>query len=91
LIPPVPPLHTAGESETVRVAEAVTGHAAATVAFGTEAPFLAERGVETIVLGPGDIDQAHQPDEFISIERLVKMVGVVRRFIEHFCCHASVI
>lgn len=91
LMQPVPALHTAKESETVRLAEALTGSDAATVAFATEAPFLAELGVETVVLGPGHIDQAHQPDEFISIDRMVKMVGILRSFIEHFCCHARVI
>jgi acetylornithine deacetylase len=91
LMQAVPPLHTSAEAEMVRVAEALTGTRAATVAFGTEAPFLTALGVETIVLGPGDIDQAHQPDEFVSVARMVEMVAILGRFIEHFCCHARIV
>ena len=43
----------------------LTGHSAKAVAFATEAPFLQQLGMDTIVMGPGSIDQAHQPDEFM--------------------------
>jgi len=38
------------------------------VAFGTEAPFYNQIGLETTVMGPGGIKQAHQPDEFIEMK-----------------------
>src|SRR5690606_12036469 len=69
--PPVPPSHSpeppvsAGRaSDLVAVCEGVTGHSAEAVAFATEAPYLHDLGMDVVVLGPGDIDQAHQPDEF---------------------------
>jgi acetylornithine deacetylase len=40
------------------------------VNYGTEAGMFAEAGIDTVVLGPGDIRQAHQPDEFIEISQL---------------------
>lgn len=41
------------------------------VGFGTEAGFFHDRlNIPTIVCGPGDIDQAHKPDEFIDIAQL---------------------
>ena len=38
--------------------------------FWTEAALLSERGVDAVVLGPGDIAQAHAPDEWVSLEQL---------------------
>ena len=42
------------------------------VRFATDAAvFLPALGVPTLILGPGDPDLAHQPDEFIEIEKMV--------------------
>jgi acetylornithine deacetylase len=41
--------------------------------------------METLVLGPGDIDQAHQTNEFVDISRLAPMKKVVQQLIEQFC------
>ncbi|WP_406828334.1 acetylornithine deacetylase [Microbulbifer sp. ARAS458-1] len=73
------------QSELVQVAEQLTGHSAASVAFATEAPFLQKLGMQTIVLGPGDIDQAHQPDEYLGLERIDPMVEVLKGMIGRFC------
>ncbi len=42
----------------------------AKVSFGTEAGHYHHAGVPTIVCGPGDIEQAHKPDEFISLDQV---------------------
>ena len=73
------------DSELVRVAEKLTGHAAQAVAFGTEAPYLQQLGCETIVLGPGDIACAHQPGEFLELARLEPTVRLLRQLIQHYC------
>jgi len=55
----------------VRTACAVLGQAQPDVVFfGCDASKLAARGVPVIVLGPGDIAQAHTVDEFISLADL---------------------
>ena len=72
-------------SELVKAAEQLTGHSAESVAFATEAPFLQKMGMQTIVLGPGDIDQAHQPDEYLGMERIAPMVEILRGMIGRFC------
>ncbi|MBB3062081.1 acetylornithine deacetylase [Microbulbifer rhizosphaerae] len=72
-------------SQLVKVAETLTGHSAESVAFGTEAPYFKSMGIETIVLGPGDIDQAHQPDEYLGQERIAPMVEILRGLIAKFC------
>ena len=71
--------------ELVRAAEQLTGHTAEAVAFGTEAPFLQELGTETVVLGPGDIAQAHQPDEFLALERIQPSIALLQELIRRFC------
>ena len=40
------------------------------VAFGTEAGYFQGLGIPTVVCGPGNIAQAHQPDEFVALEQL---------------------
>ncbi|WP_237057219.1 acetylornithine deacetylase [Microbulbifer sediminum] len=72
-------------SELVAAAEKLTGHSAGSVAFATEAPFFREMGMDTIVLGPGDIDQAHQPDEYLGLDRIEPMLDVLRGLIARFC------
>ena len=81
----IPAMETAADAEIVRVTETLTGHPAGSAAFGTEAPYLNRLGAETIVLGPGDIDQAHQPDEFLGLERIPPMIGLLRNMVRHFC------
>ncbi|MFP4207997.1 MAG: acetylornithine deacetylase [Wenzhouxiangella sp.] len=53
------------------------------VAFATEAGSFQRAGIASVVCGPGSIDQAHQPDEFIEIaelERCERMLeGIVER------------
>jgi len=72
-------------SELVRACEKLTGHSAESVAFATEAPFLQSLGMETLVLGPGSINQAHQPDEYIAIDQLAPSVDILSGLIKRFC------
>lgn len=83
----VAPFEEPACSELVKLAEKLTGHTAQSVAFATEAPFLQNLGAQTIVMGPGSIDQAHQADEFIALEQINPAITVLRGFIEHFCLH----
>ncbi|MNQ05155.1 Acetylornithine deacetylase [compost metagenome] len=89
LFPGVPPFEQAADSELVRLAERLTGTAAEAVAFGTEAPYLQQLGCETIVLGPGDIACAHQPDEYLDLSRIAPCVELLRGLIGHYCLDAQ--
>ncbi len=80
-----PPLHTDATSALVREAQRLTGHAPEAVAFGTEGPYFTELGMETLILGPGDIAQAHQPDEYLAMDRLRPTVDILAGLIEKFC------
>ena len=72
-------------SELVRVAEKLSGHTAESVAFATEASFLKNMGMETIVMGPGSIDQAHQPNEYIDQSQITPAIDIVKSLIRQFC------
>ncbi len=81
----IPAMETPAEAAIVQATEQLTGQRAGAVAFGTEGPFLQQMGVETVILGPGDIDQAHQPNEFLTIERIDPMIGLLKSLVERFC------
>ena len=81
----VEPMLTRGESELIKAAEAMTGQQAGAVSYATEAPFLTSLGMDVVVLGPGSIDQAHQPDEFVPLEQIQPTVDIIRKLIKKFC------
>ncbi|WP_259780710.1 acetylornithine deacetylase [Aestuariispira ectoiniformans] len=53
------------------------------VPYGTEAGQFQEVGFSTVVCGPGSIDQAHQPDEFIKISQVEEGEAFLRKLIDH--------
>ena len=53
------------------------------VAYGTEAGLFQKAGYSTIVCGPGSIDQAHKPNEFIEISQIEKCAEFVEKLIQH--------
>lgn len=81
----VPPFEQAEHSRLVALCEQMTGHSAEGVAFATEAPFLQSLGMETLVLGPGSINQAHQPDEFLALSQIEPMVDILSGLIRRCC------
>ncbi len=48
------------------------------VSYGTEAGLFSEIGIETIVCGPGSIEQAHRPDEFVEISQLEATIALLQ-------------
>lgn len=88
LVEPVPPFETPRDAELVKICERLTGVSAEAVAFATEAPFMTALGMETIVMGAGSIDQAHQPNEFLASDQIDKMSKVLQQLIHHYCIDA---
>jgi acetylornithine deacetylase len=66
-----PPLKGAPADLLSRVRRWCGGEPPNKTAFGTEAGLFAEAGFPSIVCGPGNIRQAHRPDEYVEIEQLV--------------------
>jgi len=67
-----PALDTPPDAEVVELAGALTGNRKPIkVGYGSEAGLFSGRlGIPTVVCGPGSIDQAHKPDEFVALEQL---------------------
>ncbi len=66
-----PGLDTEDDSEITRLVAAMTGaNGTAKVSFGTEGGLFQAAGIPTVVCGPGSIEQAHKPDEFIDLEQI---------------------
>ncbi len=64
------------------LAKALTGHNSTdVVAYAAEAGQFQEAGFDTVVCGPGSIDQAHQADEYVSIDQLGECTKFLRRLI----------
>ncbi len=79
------PLFTDPGSDFVRELLAITGcPASRTVGYGTDGGFFSEIK-RRVVLGPGDICQAHTDDEWISLEQLQRGTDVYRTLIERWC------
>ena len=81
----VPAFSTDENSALLKTAEKLTGHAGISVGFGTEGPFLQKLGMDTIIMGPGNIDQAHQPDEYMSTNMIEPCIDVLQKMINHHC------
>ena len=71
-------LEPASESEARDICAALTGSAQTdVVSFGTEAGLYQEMGMSTVVCGPGSIEQAHKPDEYIEIAELGRCLNML--------------
>jgi acetylornithine deacetylase len=61
------------DDPVTRLAQRLSGEKGTTlVAFGTEAGLFKNAGIPTVVCGPGHIAQAHQPDEYASLDQLAR-------------------
>ncbi|WP_282095332.1 acetylornithine deacetylase [Epibacterium ulvae] len=59
------------------------------VSFLTEAGLFQQRGYPTVVCGPGDIAQAHQPNEFITLDQVSKGADFMARLVADLCADAQ--
>ena len=76
---------TSPDSTLVTMLAELTGNNPGTVAFGTEAVQVSQLGAEAVVLGPGDIREAHRTGEFVPIAELEACVNVLQQTIERLC------
>ena len=68
------------ENEAREIALALTGgNGAGLVPFGTEAGIFQAMGMQAVICGPGSIEQAHKPDEFIALDQLAQGIGFLER------------
>lgn len=84
LYEPIPGYECEHNAQVVQVVEKLLGEKAETVNYCTEAPFIQEL-CPTLVLGPGSIEQAHQPDEFLETKYIEPTRNLLEKLIRHFC------
>ncbi len=83
----MPGLEMNVDDEVVTFVKALAGrNDHAKVAFGTEAGLFKDRaGIPAVVCGPGSIDQAHKPNEFISLEQVAAGEAFLERLMDRVC------
>ena len=69
--------------------EALCGCSAKTALFATEAPYLSQLGLETLVLGAGDIRVAHQPDEYVTMAGIERATDLYADLIRRYCTETA--
>jgi acetylornithine deacetylase len=85
MYPTAPAFACRDEQNILALAEQLTGKKFQSANYATEAPFINQLGCDTIVLGPGSINQAHQPDEYISLDYVNPTVHILQQMINKVC------
>ncbi|MBI3452895.1 MAG: acetylornithine deacetylase [Rhodospirillales bacterium] len=84
-----PGLATSEDAEIAVLAKAASGeNSTGKVAFGCEAGLFEQAGIPTIICGPGNIDQAHKPDEFIALDQVARCEAFLLRLVERLAARA---
>lgn len=82
----VPPLAQEEDGAAEALVRRLTGaNESAAVSFATEGGLFQRAGLSTVVCGPGSIDQAHQPDEYIELEQIEACIAFMRRLADWAC------
>lgn len=80
------PLSTGEESAIVALTKVLSSSTrTGKVAYGTEAGYFDRIGIPTVVCGPGSIEQAHRPNEFIEIAQLEAYAGFLANLGRKLC------
>jgi acetylornithine deacetylase len=73
---------TSPDSQLIELLEELTGIESGTVAFGTEGAQMMLLGSEVVVIGPGDIREAHRTGEFVPVDELERCAQILKQAIE---------
>jgi len=76
---------TAPDSPLIRLLEKETGLESGTVAFGTEAAQMMALGSESVVIGPGNIREAHRTGEFVPVDELERCAKILQTVVKQLC------
>lgn len=79
------PFVTAADSPIVQAASRLSGRPPEAVNFATEGGYFNQLGTASIILGPGYIAQAHQPEEYLPAAHLKPMRQILDGLVQRFC------
>jgi acetylornithine deacetylase len=81
-----PGLNTPTDAAVTEIAKTLSGaNATSKASFGTEAGLFSRAGIPAVVCGPGSIQQAHRPNEFITLEQVSLCEAFMRRLADRIC------
>jgi acetylornithine deacetylase len=79
-------LDASPESEIVGLVQELSGQTeVGKVSFGSEASQFQRAGIPTVVCGPGSIEQAHKPNEYVTLEQVAQCEAFMRRLMDRMC------
>lgn len=79
-----PPLLPEASNPSADLAHQLSGYnSRSSVSYGAEAGQFQEAGFSAVICGPGSIDQAHQPNEWIEVSQVEECTRFMRRLIKH--------
>ena len=79
----IPGLDTAQDARVTALAQALSRNRAVTkVAYAAEAGLFQQAGIPSIICGPGSIEQAHKPNEFIALDQVARCEAFLERLVE---------
>jgi acetylornithine deacetylase len=82
----IPGLNTAEQDQVTRLAQALSRNkSAAKVAYATEGGLFQQAGIPAIICGPGSIEQAHKPDEYVTLEQVALCESFMERLLDNMC------
>lgn len=85
LLKGVEPFEQLAETNFVSFVEDLSQQESGAVSFATEAPFYKKMGLDTLVLGPGSIDQAHAVNEYLPGDQIEPAVEIYASLINKYC------
>ena len=80
-----PSLATPAVHPVVRLAESLSGAASEVAPYGTEAALYSTKGIPSVVLGPGSVNQAHTVDEYVEVKQLRRAESIYAKMISSVC------
>ena len=82
----IPGLDTGEAEEVTRLAQALSrDKSASKVAYATEGGLFQRAGIPAVICGPGSIEQAHKPDEYVTLEQVRLCESFMERLLEQMC------
>jgi acetylornithine deacetylase len=79
LMSQIPALDNSAETEVVALAQALSGNTdTGKVSYGTEGSQFQAAGIPTVICGPGSIEQAHKPNEFVALAQIAQSEAFLR-------------
>lgn len=85
LYPGSPAFECSNTSNVIELVENLSGKTAVSANYATEAPFIQSLGCDTLVIGPGSIEQAHQANEFMHVDYIKPTVVLLQNLISRVC------